>query len=197
MSSDKLDKSSANELEKAASPSIGEPEQVAPDYTRVTTWKLLLGVLIGAAFFGAAVYSLIERRMLPQPPPPQQAVERSYDPSSPKMTEEMSELEIAIRLSARESVANNASSADAADEIIRILQRRVFLNEVNRDRVRERVNEFMSNKRGGAAQEELLTALKAIVREILFGTTNPGTSPQLSPTPGASPVPRQETTPHQ
>jgi hypothetical protein len=181
MASDQLDNSK----------SATEEQGTAGNYIKVTAGKLVLGVAITATTFGAAVGNLFDRVM---PPRPQQTIERVYQPSGPKLSDEIVDMERDIRAAVKRAVKNKTSPTELADEIIEILQRKVFLNEGHLERVRELVREFFA-KGSELALEGLLGALKGIIRECVFGESNVGPRSSPSPSPTASLLPSPTATP--
>ncbi|MCU1264402.1 MAG: hypothetical protein JWM21_720 [Acidobacteria bacterium] len=173
-----------------SSESVTEQRQTAGNYIKVTAGKLVLGVAITATTFGAAVGNLFDRIM---PPRPQQTIERVYQPSGPKLSDEIVDMEKDIRAAVKRAVKNKTSPTELTEEIVEILQRKVFLNEERLEGVRELVKEFFT-KVSEVALEELLTALKKIVRESVFGESNQGTRSSPSPSPTVS-LPIQTATP--
>lgn len=173
------------------SESAAEQRETAGNYIKVTAGKLILGVAITATTFGAAVGNLFDRIM---PPRPQQTIERVYEPSGPKLSDEIVDMERSIRAAVNLAVEHKVSPTVLTEEIIKILQRKVFLNEERLEQVRAFVREFFI-KGSELALEELLAALKGIVRECVFGESNPGSRSLPSPSPTVSLLPTPTVTP--
>lgn len=164
-----------------------EREKKEGNFIRVTAGKLVLGVAITATTFGAAVGNLFDRIVPPRPP---QTIERVYESSGPKLSDEIVEMERGIRAAVKRAVEKKESPEEAIEEIIEILQRKVFLNQELLEKARELVRDFFV-KGSELALEELITGLKGIVRDAVFGERNEVRKPVPSPSATVSlrPIP--------
>jgi phage-related protein len=148
-----------------------------------TLRKIVLGVAIGASSFGALVGGVFDD-FIPPRAPEQTRIERVYEQPRPKISDEIVEIARDVRAALKRALERRTSPEEAAEEIIEILQRKVFLNQEHIEQIRHIVRELFV-KASEVALEEAIDAIMEILKNILFGvrSPSPATSPTFSPTP--------------